>query len=298
MQNLNEIIGEIITKPEGIHKKPVSMNGNSENCTTNATNDYIGADGLLYCGSCHTPKQMRIEERFKGFFPDTDFMPVLCKCTAERVEREEREEKRRQAEIERYVRYSENLSRCFSNTARREQTFENDRGQNPKLTNAARDFVERFERYREMHTGIMFSGNVGAGKTYAAACIANDLLKRGYRVIFRTENELLREACGNKCDFLRAYLENADLFILDDFGACIKSEKQASVIFPYIDDWCTSKKPLIITTNLRPASLKDTGDTEKARIYSRVIEVCSIPVITDGEDARRVISREKFGRLR
>lgn len=135
------------------------------------------------------------------------------------------------------------------------------------------------------------------GKTYAAACIANALLKRGIRVLFRTENELIREACSDKSERLHSYIDRAELFILDDFGACIKSEKQTGVVFPYIDAWSASEKPFIVTTNLMPAAFKETKDTEKARICSRIIEVCSIPVVASGENIRREIAREKYGQF-
>ena len=54
--------------------------------------DYI-VDGLLYCGKCHTPKQVRVV--ILGF----ERTPMcLCKCAAERKQQEAEEEKRREFE--------------------------------------------------------------------------------------------------------------------------------------------------------------------------------------------------------
>ena len=56
-----------------------------------APDDYINsADGLKYCGKCHTPKEAFF------FFADLQAQgftkhPVMCKCAAERREREETE---------------------------------------------------------------------------------------------------------------------------------------------------------------------------------------------------------------
>lgn len=57
--------------------------------------DYIGKDGLLYCGVCRTKKQTRL--------PASDFtggremiVPCICKCKAEENKRKEEEEKKRQ----------------------------------------------------------------------------------------------------------------------------------------------------------------------------------------------------------
>ena len=62
----------------------------SADTPSQASGDYINpADGLKYCGKCHTPKE--------AFFPENlrrngmDKHPVMCKCAAERREREEAE---------------------------------------------------------------------------------------------------------------------------------------------------------------------------------------------------------------
>ena len=42
-----------------------------------AKSDYVGQDGLWYCGKCHTPRQTVITEDniFKGLV-----LPVICRC--------------------------------------------------------------------------------------------------------------------------------------------------------------------------------------------------------------------------
>ena len=47
------------------------------------TGDYIGDDGLLYCGNCNTPKQCRVE-----LFGKERIVYCLCKCKAEKREAE------------------------------------------------------------------------------------------------------------------------------------------------------------------------------------------------------------------
>ena len=43
---------------------------------------------------------------------------------------------------------------------------------------------------------------------------------------------------------------------------------------------------MIITTNLKYSDLHNAEDTSKARIYSRIIEMC-LPVLVSGEDRRK-----------
>ena len=61
-----------------------------------APDDYINsADGLKYCGKCHTPKEAfyPADLQAQGFTKH----PVMCKCADERREREEA--KRRETHI-------------------------------------------------------------------------------------------------------------------------------------------------------------------------------------------------------
>ena len=47
--------------------------------------DYLGEDGLLYCGKCRTPKQFRMEGM--SFFGN-HVLPINCRCRQERIDRE------------------------------------------------------------------------------------------------------------------------------------------------------------------------------------------------------------------
>ena len=65
-----------------------------------APDDYINsADGLKYCGKCHTPKEAfyPADLQAQGFTKH----PVMCKCADERCEREEA--KRREYERMSYM---------------------------------------------------------------------------------------------------------------------------------------------------------------------------------------------------
>ena len=87
--------------------------------------DYVAEDGLLYCGSCNTPKE--------AFFPNGrklfgyDRHPAECQCRQEAREKQEKEE---QARL-----HHENVRRLklqgFTDWAMQHWTFENDHGQNP-----------------------------------------------------------------------------------------------------------------------------------------------------------------------
>ena len=100
--------------------------------------DYIGEDGLLYCGSCRQPKEAYFAEGKTLFGRDRH--PKECDCQRKRremLEAADREQKHRE-EVERLKR------KGFTDPAMREWTFENDNGKCPQMHNA-HSYVERWE---------------------------------------------------------------------------------------------------------------------------------------------------------
>lgn len=242
--------------------------------------DYIGEDGLLYCGKCHTRKQAKVS------FIEGRHPMCLCKCESEK----------RNAEMER-AKLAEQIQRnkdnCFDvcmdkqeNGVMAEWTFENDKGYSKKAITAARNYAEKFETFKEKKQGILFFGEKGVGKTYATACIANYLLDRGYWVkmtnFTRIENKLF-----NAYDKQSIYdsLNMCDLLILDDLGVERRSEYMQEIVYNIIDNRYRIGKPLLVTTNLTSKELKNAEDVAHQRIYSRLFEMC-FPLEVIGEDLR------------
>jgi hypothetical protein len=108
--------------------------------------DYV-ENGLLYCGKCKTPKQVKIEVN-----NHIKIVCCLCKCRLEQEEREEREFKERlkkeakdrrlkirQRRLE-YVQstLSSGLKKC---------TFDIDDKANPQLTEVAKNYCEQFSDF-------------------------------------------------------------------------------------------------------------------------------------------------------
>ena len=74
-------------------------------------------------------------------------------------------------------------------------------------------------------------------------------------------------------------------------------EKGTLVCWATIDSRYRSRKPLIVTTNLTLEELQNPEDTPHARIYDRLIEMCS-PVCITGENFRKAKAREKMEQLK
>ena len=68
-------------------------------------------------------------------------------------------------------------------------------------------------------------------------------------------------------------------------------------VYNVIDSRYRSNKPLIVTTNLTLEELQNPEDTAHARIYDRLIEMCS-PICFTGENFRKAAAQEKMKRLK
>lgn len=256
----------------------------------NAGQEYMGEDGLLYCGVCREPVQQVVEE-LKNFLPG-GIAPRQCRCTREKF-RLINEEREREKAMERVA----ELQRLgFTDAAYMRHTFDKDNGSSPKAREAAEWYVENYHQLRAEGKGLMFMGDTGTGKTFFACCIANALIRKGVPVWVTTMQPLLRKAGDfSAADRLFNKIKSVDLLILDDFGTSQNTDRSLDLMFEIIDTRARSGLPLIVTTNLCPAEFNN-APLELKRIYSRIKALCcsceKSPVVMTGSDLREHRARE------
>lgn len=255
--------------------------------------DYFGADGLLYCGKCNTPKQ--------AFFEGHKRVPILgdrhpVECQCRRVEREKQEaiinEQKHLGLVHRLK------SDGFSDTEMCNWTFANDNGRNLQMKHAHR-YVDKWAEVRTKNIGLLLWGGVGTGKSFFAGCIANALMEQKVPVCMtnfaHVVNELNSSFSGqNKVvDRLCRY----PLLIIDDFGMERGTEYALEQVYNIVDSRYRSRKPLIVTTNLTLDEIRHPQDTVHARIYDRLLEMC-VPVSCIGASFRKESAQEKLEQLK
>lgn len=250
--------------------------------------DYVGENGLLYCHKCNTPKQVRCEMPWGVVTP-----MCLCKCKQEERDREEAERKaqERQALIARLRR------ECFPERAMESWTFGDAEGE--RVIEVARKYVANFETMLEKGKGLLFFGNVGTGKTHAAACIANALIDEAIPV-HMTNFATIRNKVQGMYEGRQEYFDKLNsypLLILDDLSAESKSEFMQEIVYNVIDGRYRAGLPVIITTNLTSEELKNPAELTNQRTFSRLLEMC-IPVEVTGNDKRRARLKEDFTQYR
>ena len=242
--------------------------------------DYIGEDGLLYCGKCHTKKQVRFK-----IFDGTEMTAMcLCKCQAEARDRENEERKKRE-EIERIGRLK---TAGFADAELMNCTFERDDRENEKVTAVAKRYVEHFAEFRDKGKGLVFYGGVGTGKTFIASCIANALMDKWVPCLvtnFARLTNTLQGMYEGKQEYIDS-LNKYDLLVIDDLASERDTEYMNEIVYNIVDARYRSGKPMIVTTNLSLEELKNPDDIRKKRIYSRIVEMC-VPIPVGGKDRRK-----------
>ena len=153
-------------------------------------------------------------------------------------------------------------------------------------------YVNNWKQVKAENLGLLFWGDVGTGKSFLATCIANGLLDQGVSVRMTNFTWILNKLSDlqvkERCQYIASF-GKVDLLIIDDLGVERNSEFVLEQVYAVIDERYKANLPLIITTNLTPKQMRSAQDVAHARIYSRVLEMCT-PILLQGADRRKSIS--------
>lgn len=253
--------------------------------------DYINNDdnGLLYCGKCHTRKQVLVD-----LFGQVRKPMCLCKCEAERRDREEEERKRQK--FEEKVREYRRIG--FPDSKMQQWTFANDDLSNERITKAMQRYVDNFADLRKEGKGLLLYGAVGTGKTYAACEVANALIDKGYSALVTNFARILNtlQSTFERQEYIDSF-NRFPLLVIDDLGIERSSEFAKEQVYNVIDSRYRACLPMIITTNLSIEKIKNPDVIENGRIYDRILERC-FPVQVDGGSRRRKAVREGYNDMK
>lgn len=251
--------------------------------------DYIGADGLLYCGKCNTPKQCRIPMCGR-----MDIVYHMCECETDQYNAM-REQTRRNT---RGMRISEMRGECFSDSALRRCTFDADDGGMPEVSDICRKYVQNFDTFRERGEGLLLYGSCGSGKTFFASCIANAVIDRGYPALVTSFVQLANSSIEERTRQMGQFDRYA-LLVLDDLGAERQSASgyMQEMIYSVVDRRIRSGLPMIVTTNLTLDEIKKPKEIGYKRIYDRIMEK-TVPVEVTGMNRRYRKINDTIGEYR
>ena len=254
-----------------------------------------GADGFLYCSICGKVVEKEIGMPLLDGSGRQKKMIVHCMC---RCQVEENEAYERKIKFEEEQRTIDNLRQLSLMDARLKEvrfaTYQVTE-ENRRIFGIAKRYVENFSEMLTKGQGILFWGNVGTGKSYTAAAIANELLRQMQPVIMTSFIRLLNEMSDfekGDSEYI-AKLNRAKLLIIDDLGAERGTDYSLEKVYDIIDSRYRTGKPIILTTNLEISQMKNCDDIRYNRIYDRIFEMC-YPVKVDGMSWRKKEAAARF----
>jgi len=252
--------------------------------------DYIGEDGLVYCGKCNTRRQSRIV-----MLGNQVVVPVMCKCREEEVEKQKVLEKLENIKkLKKDSLIDEKFLSCTFDTI--EVTKDNKR-----QLKICKRYAEKFDELFEKNQGLLLYGAVGTGKTHFACCIGNYLMDNLTTVYATSLVKILSQARAFKSnDDEEAYIRKmnrAKLLIIDDLGAESGSDYALEVVYNVIDSRYRTGRPMIVTTNKMLSDMQTASDIKYKRIYDRILEVC-YPVEFVGRSWRMKEAANRFDEMK
>lgn len=249
--------------------------------------DYRNQDGLLMCGNCHTQKECILPKKDGT----TRTVHCACECSVERNAREAEEKRKRDR-----MQYLDSMRRTgFPDAEMREWTFAKSDHADRKIEDIARKYVANFDAMRKQGTGLLLCGQVGTGKSFLAAAIANELISQGTPCLMTNFSRIISrvsEKFGGDQKYLDG-LSRFDLLIIDDLGAERDSEFTWEKVMNVIDARYRAGLPIVITTNLGPRDFADSTDIRRQRVFSRLKEMC-ILLEVKGADRRSKKMQDKL----
>ena len=128
---------------------------------------------------------------------------------------------------------------------------------------------------------LVLTGGVGCGKTHLAAAIKNERDEHGSQTLFKTAPDLLdylraTYAPDSNVTYDRGFdaIRNADVLILDDYGAHSSTPWAEEKLFQLLNYRFNARLPTVITTNLPldRTGVVSNGPSQELRILSRLID--------------------------
>lgn len=204
---------------------------------------------------------------------------VLFPCACKLLEKEERA--------------TEELHRLSNLEPFRDKTFENF---NPDVVGVRRAYLRAVEYAKRPQGWLILFGNYGTGKTHLAAAIANEAIRRHYRLLFAVVPDLLdhlRSTFGPSSEV--AYddrfemIREVPLLVLDDLGTENTTPWAREKLFQIINHRYNYALPTVITSNRKPEDIEP-------RIFSRMCDrtLCEEIILIEAGDYRRLSLQQRY----
>ena len=187
----------------------------------------------------------------------------------------------------------EELERISNLELLRDKTFETFV---PDVPGVRRAYLRAVEYAKRPQGWLVLVGNFGAGKTHLAAAIANELLRRQYKVLFAIVPDLLdhlRSTFGpsSEVEYDERFelIRTVPVLVLDDLGTENTTPWAREKLFQIMNYRYNDALPTVVTSNRKPEDIDQ-------RIFSRMCDrvLCEEHIMIDAADYRRLSVQERF----
>lgn len=145
-----------------------------------------------------------------------------------------------------------------------------------KIFNYCKKYADSFS---PLSSGIIMRGATGLGKTHLSLAIANEVIKKGFSVIYVSAPSLMSKLekehfSGRKIseNQTESAVLDCDLLIIDDIGTEFVTSFSTSAFYNIFNSRILQNKPVILNTNL---TLSELESTYSQRFVSRIMGYCS-----------------------
>ena len=138
-----------------------------------------------------------------------------------------------------------------------------------KILAYCRNYAEKFRKNSE---SLLMKGATGLGKTHLSLAIANEVIKKGFGVIYASAPSLMTRLeksyfSNSDDDSALNMLIESDLLIIDDLGTEIHGQFSVSLLYNIFNSRMLLNKPIIINTNL---TMRELEKIYTERFVSRI----------------------------
>ena len=266
-------IGEVLNKMKSEFQEEIDI----ERLGGLQQDEYIGANGIIFCKKCNTPRVCR------GF---NRMVRCVCRCKAE--ERDKALEIERQKEKQRKIEKIKRMS--LLGEKYKDVSFDNTGTEHNEsfaiVYGRCKKYCEVAQKVLKEGIGIYLFGTKGAGKSRLTACMANKLMDNYYTVLFTNFSEIskyIRNSFNSKIESEYDFIErltNIDFLFIDDFGTELVTKNDQDLwlqekVFEIINKRYNNNKPIIFTSNYSLRQLlEERGIAEKT--IDRIAEICEV----------------------
>lgn len=174
---------------------------------------------------------------------------------------------------------------CYSDKIKDSDTGKTPREHARFAVEKAQGFIRRFGKNAQ---NLFIYGDTGVGKTFLSHCIACEILKKAYSVLYFPSYDLFgllaKETFAKDPDGgeILGYVLDCDLLIVDDLGTELTNTFVSSQLFQIVNERILHERSTIISSNL---ALETFPDLYSTRTFSRIIQKYTF-INLIGEDIR------------